>query len=467
MEISDTENCLDEFKKVEDDKSTNNTTNKNKNKKTDEPEIENESGSDWLPVRPFRTTNFYAYATFVDDNANIYVHDASFAPVLHAMEQKMKEYFDKTQSEPVGTIWAVGQLCTVKYFVTKNWYRGKVTEVADEVIKVLMIDYGNEEDCKHEDLRFEVMYLNLPAFANCVKLFNVFPKVGSKWFTSDLDELHKQVVEHKVNVTLKGNLKRKVVPAILELGDINVNEYMLQHSPNLTSCREKKNVNPTSENDVIIEEETFMEYGSLPITVDQRSFKKTPLSLSLIGQKVKVIVISIVSYNRIVFELVNAENMTQYHKLFKTISKDIEVKASNQPILYNINVGDACVCQYSQDGLWYRGEVTSCENIDECGVAIWFVDFGNFELVPRTAVRAIRPEWLELPIMHYRAEIDNIKMGDESLTNVIIEHLAQFCNTVKECEFVSMNPLKVRLYENDDNLLYQSLIDNNLLIEND
>jgi len=152
--------------------------------------------------------------------------------------------------------------------------------------------------------------------------------------------------------------------------------------------------------------------------------------------------------------------------LFESISEDIRNSAHTQPVLLNLEVGQACVARFSEDGEWYRGQVSSLGDSVSSAVEIWFVDFGNSESVPRDNVRAIRPEWLRLPVLQYRGEIGGIEVADPACLDIVTEYMAELCNTVKIAEILSVNPLAVRLYGDDNRLAYQDLFDQRLLIHN-
>ncbi|KAF2882776.1 hypothetical protein ILUMI_23400 [Ignelater luminosus] len=437
---------------------------------------------DWLPPRPFNDTTFYALATFVDDDANIYLHDVSLEPVLKHMEESMKRVFDRFTPEPAETVWMPGQPCTVKYFINDSWYRGKILSVSNDLIKVFMIDYGNEEDCKPEDLCRNVMYTDLPAFANKVQLYKVYPKKDSKWLTSDLDELHKKVVENKVFVTLKGTIKDHNVPlAVLKLDDVNINQYMLKTSKNLVSSQPKKHESSGSDSDdVIVEAEISSDVEELAVTKSHLTEKSSSLPSTsttvtspryyhnalpedLIGEKMQIVIVSLRNYNEFVFEIPADENMINTKELFESISEEIKQTALKQPQLDNLEVGTACICKFSEDEEWYRGEVYDIDS-KSGNIGIWFVDFGNFEYVPRSDIRELNPNWLKLPVLQYRGQIDNIELSDEPCLLAVFENMSKYCGTLKTAKIVSVNPVRIHLYNDNDELAYQDLLNEGLLI---
>lgn len=188
---------------------------------------------DWLPPEPFTIKQFEAIATYVDDFANIYIHDVSSEEALKKMESDMKAIFDTSPPELEGIVWLPGQLCTVRYSITSGWYRGKIVDVNGGIVNVRFIDYGNVEECGHEDLRLKILYTELPTVANQVHLYNVICK-SEKWWTSDLDELHATVVDKRISVVIEGDLwDNASLPAKILIGGIYVNKEIALLSANL------------------------------------------------------------------------------------------------------------------------------------------------------------------------------------------------------------------------------------------
>ncbi|KAF5273087.1 hypothetical protein FQR65_LT04829 [Abscondita terminalis] len=436
----------------------------------DETTAKDKEMGDWLPPVPLKSKHFLAIATFVDYNACIYFHESIKEPVLRTMENEMKKYFADTSPEPMDTVWTPGQLCTVKYFVNDNWYRGKIVSVGEDFITVFLIDYGNEEECKHEDLRLKVMYLDLPAFAHKIQLYQVYPNSGCSWLTSDLDELHKKVVENQIHISLRKNAKDASLPlaAVVKLNGVNMNEYMKEYSSNLISNANQNLTDDVyeSDDDVIIEHEESLVTQTEP-EHDVVVFIQNPLPQHLVGETVKVTIISIINYNEFVLEILINEDIKQTKQLFQEIAKDIVETGEQQPLLENIKVGKPCIAKYSEDNTWYRAEIIDTNNIHAGLVNVWFVDYGNSENVSLEFIRCIKPNWLKLPVLQYKTKIDGIVLSDPSCLDLVLDCMTDYCNTLNKAQIISVNPLCVKLYDNNDQLIYQDLIDQQLLINVD
>lgn len=468
----------------------------------------------WLNPLPINKNTFEAFGTFVDDSGYIYFHEVEIDLVLKEMERNMKKIYDKKLPEPSNTIWKVGQICIVKYFINENWYRGKITQVENNSIKVQMVDYGNEEDCKHEDLRKDIIYADVPIFANKLKLHRVEPPHG-KWITSHLDLLHVQVVEKKILVKIiNGNSNPP--SALVFVDGINLNDFIDGHLRKIYICDLNRECLPTStwndSNDVIIEDDSVIieddkddnficgklifesnaknhsdesnssikekifskdnasiknitsvkdstvkdneliektsntnhdllenmkmddsiknndkylsEYQCSEMSIfgnteskccnsnDLTSYSVSPLPISE-GEIIDAAIVNVLDYNKVIFEFITELNETA--DVFETMSEDIKENGSNQPVLMDIKLGQACICQYSEDKDWYRAKIIDLSMLKAGAVLVWFVDFANFEKVPRNTIRSIRPEWLIYPLYHYIGVLKDVILVEKNL----------------------------------------------------
>ncbi|GJQ69520.1 hypothetical protein Trydic_g6620 [Trypoxylus dichotomus] len=457
---------------------------------------------DWMAPLPFKSTEFTAVPTFVNDVGEIFLHDIEIEPLLKDMEEKMLQYFDSRSESDIDINWAPGEMCSVRYFANRKWYRGKVLNVTDSLIKVVMVDYGSEDDCNIKDLSKEILYYDLPIFANRITLDGIFPR-QNQWLTSDLDILHAQIVDKQVNIHLT---TQQIVgiptPAIVKLGTLNINEFIMSYSNNLSRINRPRivgsqpaapsssedvivgdsildNIYNQSDNDVIIEDSCSTEEldekivsatptKELDVTFDnvKLSYKRSPLFASFKpGDKFDIVIINVPDYNKIVFELAATEQFEKGKEAFEEMSREISFFVPEQSPLKSFDIGQVCIAQYSEDGGWYRAQII--KELSDEEVYIWFVDFGNFESVKKEHVKETQDCWLEIPVDHQMAIIHGIKITKEEDRQKALNTMALYCEVENMCqtaEIVTDDPLSVKLYKKGSDMLsYQSLIDSGLL----
>ncbi len=66
-----------------------------------------------------------------------------------------------------------------------------------------------------------------------------------------------------------------------------------------------------------------------------------------------------------------------------------------------------CVAKYSEDERWYRAKVLSVD-IQEDKVEVYYVDYGNIELVAPSDVRTLVAELTDLPVQTVRCSIADV-----------------------------------------------------------
>lgn len=422
------------------------------------------SFTDWLPPIPFLGTRFRAVATHVNEAGEVYLHDAQFSPLLTQIEVNMRKYFNTLPPAPLDVQWNIGDVCTARYYLNQNWYRGVVTKIKPGSIKVLMVDYGNEEECTAYDMYKRVMYVDIPIFANKIVLHGVCPS-GEKWLTSDVDLLHSNVVEKQVDIELKDTgVGSKPHEAIIYLNSVNINEFLARSF----SSRDK-------ESKLYDSTETFYDFYETDFVVgcENRSPSKQSSPIPFRDKYIQaelphehefdVIIINVLDYNCIIFELASQERFEANRDLFEEVECRVKSEAAFQPELETFNVGDPCVALYSGDGEWYRAQIFKPPRNDT--VHVWFVDFGNTEDVPMKFVRTIDRDWMRLPVDQFIAEISDVALSNHTGTGTVLNHMLAYCGTTKRVQIMMREPLIVRIFNKDDGeLAYKPLLDAGQLV---
>ena len=79
-----------------------------------------------------------------------------------------------------------------------------------------------------------------------------------------------------------------------------------------------------------------------------------------------------------------------------------------------IEVGVACVAQYTDDNGWYRGQIL---NVGETEVEVLFVDYGNRQRTPTSLLKAIEGEFVKLPPQAYHCSLAGVQDCSRSWTS--------------------------------------------------
>lgn len=413
--------------------------------------------TNWPKPFPFKKRNFEAIATYVDHDGGIYLYDAKLQPVIQKMESEMKMIFQNTPSEPLNTSWNIGDLCTVRYFANNNWYRGKVIRInSNDTLQILMTDYGNDEECKYEDIRKKIVYQDFPTFSTKVHLYGIDRKI-SDWITSDLDLLHTTVVDKTVFVQIKANFNCYNQSAYIFVDDQNVTELLVE-KPNVNNSPDVMVISDDDESkDVVLENDVEM----IPLSTSLESMKLityTYVSLPT-TDTINVTVINVINFNELIVHIVNG---SRDDRQFDEMSKVMNKLGYSMAYLENVHVGQVCIALFNDDMQWYRAEIVNLN--DDGRATVRFVDFGNFDSVPMRNLRYINPEWLAIPVEQYVAKLTNIELACEDFKEEVFAFFETFYNTIKTAKILSREPFSIEIYEHKTkNLSYQMLLDKKLI----
>ncbi|GBL89483.1 Tudor domain-containing protein 5 [Araneus ventricosus] len=128
---------------------------------------------------------------------------------------------------------------------------------------------------------------------------------------------------------------------------------------------------------------------------------------------VPVYVSSIISPSRFWFQLQTREAKLGLYSL----EKEMDCFYNNLPNLgykmadADIVVGATCAAFYAVDHHWYRGVIAALPSLDS--VVVEFVDYGNSEQVPRSALYYLKYTFIHLPAQAYKAQLAAIKPANE------------------------------------------------------
>ena len=94
---------------------------------------------------------------------------------------------------------------------------------------------------------------------------------------------------------------------------------------------------------------------------------------------------------------------------YERLSQEIEaaIAAGKLPCFNSVpGIGELCVAQFTEDELWYRGQILSID--EEDNAELIFIDYGNGEVLPWKALRVIPGEFRELPPQAIQCRLANI-----------------------------------------------------------
>ncbi|KAG8243755.1 metal ion binding [Homalodisca vitripennis] len=169
------------------------------------------------------------------------------------------------------------------------------------------------------------------------------------------------------------------------------------------------------------------------------------------------------SMNVIILDCDDAEIMLHISDM-ADIQGLMQEESEHLPLILNPAVGMACVGCFTEDDAWYRAVVKEVLP-ERNAVKVYYVDYGNEEMLPIERLREIKEEWARLPMMSFPVTLWNVVIGPEydhtSCTTMLKNCLTSppYTMTIE-----ARQPcLQVELFSASGELVYQPLLDVGLL----
>lgn len=244
------------------------------------------------------------------------------------------------------------------------WYRGKVVQFSSSKATVFFVDYGNTETVACTGLQHpQESTMKIPVLAVKCKLKDVEP-VGDAWNPKAV-RLLESVLGDEANAVF-----------YQKQGDIYLVDLL---SGGKDASKE------------LVKAGLGKFPGASHAIVP--SFPK--IHLVQVNSEVTVYVTSIDGVDSFWCQPAFAETV------------DLETAYAGQTdTLANPSVGMPCVTKFSVDGLWYRAEVIQVAGSD-CTVR--FVDYGNAEVVKKSELKCVKPEFFDTPVQSFHCSLNGIQ----------------------------------------------------------
>ncbi|CAF1144617.1 unnamed protein product [Adineta ricciae] len=284
------------------------------------------------------------------------------------------EQLTKVQADAYKSKLSEGQWCAALF--NGDWYRARVLEVEESRVRVQYIDWGNTGWC---DSILEIRPLPNEYYKDpvlCVKcILDGIPidvKLSDEQTNAILDIL---VLDVKLEMTVLHS--ENGIPYIqLNFGERNLNSEIL---------------------------------AILPASIPQKS---SQVVNSIDSQKAEV---STTEIHSVQLTTVDTESECFHVLLIRdclptimNVLKDWD--ASKQPLTAHPQPNTLICAQYEGDDLWYRAWI---KNVNETGVDVYFVDFGNEELVSFARLSECPDILRNIPWQSVQIRLANIKLTDD------------------------------------------------------
>ncbi|XP_038056749.1 tudor domain-containing 6-like [Patiria miniata] len=291
---------------------------------------------------------------------------------LDPLSEKLQSEAPSVDNMQAGSIQ--GLPCIAKFSDDEQWYRATVLAEKGDTVDVFFIDYGNKESVPRDQIKVLTSdFSSLPAQA--VKCALALIPESSASDDAAVAEFENAVLEGEA-LTAEF-ISRKGTAWIIRL--LNDGE-------------------PVAEALGIKLQDEISESAEQALTPRSLSYTWTPLKAR---QVVEVFVTTVNSPEDFWCQFAKSED--DLNVVMDNIQSLVIPMGENpRPQDMQLRPGHACLAQCTQDGFWYRSEVT--EVVGDA-VKVLFVDTGKTETVSCSKVRAIEADFLKLPRQSFRCQL--------------------------------------------------------------
>ncbi|GFQ66797.1 tudor domain-containing protein 15, partial [Trichonephila clavata] len=301
--------------------------------------------------------------------------------------------------------------CCAMFEEDGGWYRAQIKQVGPDTCTVYYIDYGNTDVVdvsKIKELQRE--FFSLPPQAIRCKSYNVSPKSES-WSNADIEAFVAMTLEksfvaqfvesdengiYSVNLVSIGKLQEDVLNkefVSLGHGRLEDSSKIIVLNPHAASSNLTF---PVPEVKIGSQEDMIVTYGLNPAEVfcQLKSFEK--------------------NFKKMMFDM-----QDYYNK-----------ESAGEALIDRPHQGMICVCQFSLDSAWYRGEI---KKVEKNSLVVLYVDYGNSEIVDKKKVRSINQDFTLLPIQGIKCCLKGIKPPGKSW--IMNQNLGKYFEGDIQCHF--------------------------------
>uniref|UniRef100_A0A8B9KBJ0 Tudor domain containing 1 n=1 Tax=Astyanax mexicanus TaxID=7994 RepID=A0A8B9KBJ0_ASTMX len=324
----------------------------------------------------------------------------------------------------------IGELCTVKFSVDQNWYRGEVESVDLDRLtaKVLYIDFGNEEDVSFDKIR--PMAENIDPAPPCALQCCVagVTALTDSW-TGECNIAVRQLVAGKtltftvMEIMNDGTLL--AVDVSLSMLGKNLSAFLIDQGYAMKVGTPTK---PQTEQEIT----SFENFKRLSTGKNENIDAQPPEPLTQgVGDTFTAIVTHLQSPSEIICQkLENASAIQQ-------LQMSLREHCTKTPASENFRPapGTVCCSLFSEDNQWYRAKVLAYSSEDR--VCVGYVDFGNSEEVELIHLRPVSMELLALATQAIPCALAGIKPTSEAWSEEVILMLKRLvCNRFIQVEIL-------------------------------
>uniref|UniRef100_UPI00398E5330 tudor domain-containing protein 15 isoform X2 n=1 Tax=Pristiophorus japonicus TaxID=55135 RepID=UPI00398E5330 len=334
---------------------------------------------------------------------NFYCQLKRLASELEAMTRDMHCYYEsegkELNDEPVDNF---GALCAAKS-KDGRWYRGVVKQLLTSgQVEVWFMDYGNTDVVfPHHIKKLMPIFFMMPLMSfPCV--LTGLPNQTKQWKHLQTEIFKKSLFEETLSIRIDSySCKENLYYVTLYNHNIHQMFGMLSEVNPKIECGPNEEENKDINGQIVILPETKM------IATGKVTCKSIHHSLRSDEMKLKASYVVFVEYviNPSDFWIRTSEYNHEFECLMSNIADHYSKLGVSEELIQKPAPGFFCCARYSKDLHYYRAVIT--EVLDN-QLKVFFVDFGNVEVVDFNAVKSLLPEYTHLPALAMNCSVAHV-----------------------------------------------------------
>ena len=159
----------------------------------------------WRPANIPIVKDFRVVCSYVGYNGILSVSTIEQVNTRKLIDSYLDMIYSGSKPSSTDKDWVEGERCVARY-VDGKWYRANVisSDISSATVKVVFVDYGNEELCSGEDLRRNVFCTaDIPIQSLTLQMKGGKPGKSVVWTVELLTKLHNHLVEKELYVRLE------------------------------------------------------------------------------------------------------------------------------------------------------------------------------------------------------------------------------------------------------------------------
>ncbi len=319
-------------------------------------------------------TKEVVYVSHVESPSSFWVQLASSEETLYSLTDSLAAVYNSPDA-PRLIQPKTGDTCCAKFSVDQNWYRGVVQSCGSGVCLVRFVDYGNTESVNAQDLRsLQSEFCKLPVEGILCSLASCSPIGGSDW----TDEAVSSFTSLAIDVPLDVEFITCTPQGVWEVrvqreGGTDVATKLVEMGVASASVQE-------AATQAVEGQRSVAQSASTPIEIPELTL--------VVGETYPMYMTHVVDPSEFYCQVA-----THSLTLDDLMARVADYYTEHRPQAV-VEAGRYCVAQYSGNNAWYRAKVLRVTSQEE--VSVYFVDYGNSEVVSTSQILALVPEFASL-----------------------------------------------------------------------